>query len=151
MTVPSFLGGSLAKPGQRKLEVCFTSRRWSAWLHASVCSMTWCLSLMQMHMAGCCISPHAAKTLNLGPGKVCRDLFACWVLSYSALDSPIKGGHLSNSASSASQFNFFSEYPGSAPKVQLRSSASPSKAQFSQASKLYKPILDFQDNGTPSC
>jgi len=63
------------------------------------------------------------------------------------LDSPIKGGHSSNTASAASQFNFFSQYPGTAPKVQLHSAGSPLKAQTSKASRLLKPILDFRDIG----
>ena len=70
-----------------------------------------------------------------------------WSLSYFTTDSPIKGGHSSNTASAASQFNFFSQYPGTAPKVQLHSSGSPSKASSSQGGRLLKPILDFRDIG----
>ena len=100
-----------------------------------------------MHMAGCCTLIHGAKILNPGPERVCELHSSAGLLSYSALDSPIKGGHPSNTASAGSQFNFFSQYPGAAPKVQQHSTVSPSKASSSKASRLLKPILDFRDVG----
>jgi hypothetical protein len=100
-----------------------------------------------MHMAGYCTLTHGAKILNPGPERVRELQSYASLLSYSALDSPIKGGNSSHAASAASQFNFFSQYPGTAPKVQLHSSGSPLKASSSKASRLLKPILDFRDIG----